>query len=186
MVPVMSLWIPILLSAVVVFVASFLIHMVLGYHRKDFSPMNNEDAVLDALRKVGAGPGEYMIPRAEGPQAMKDPAFQAKMEKGPVAIITVRKPGGFAMGPYLFWWFVYCVVVSVFAAYITGRALGVGVEYIQVFRFVGAVSFIGYVLALWQGAIWYSKPIRTVVLQTIDGLIFACLTAGIFGWLWPR
>ena len=186
MVPVMSLWLPIVVSAVVVFFASFLIHMVLGYHRKDFVAMPNEETVLEAIRKVGAGPGEYMMPHANGPEAMKDPAFAAKMERGPVAIVTLRKPGTFAMGSYLAWWFVYCVVVSIFAAYVTGRALGEGVEYLQVFRFAGTVAFVGYALALWQNAIWYSRPLRTVLLQTIDGLIFACLTAGIFGWLWPR
>lgn len=182
----MTLWLPVVLSAVVVFFASFLMHMVLGYHRNDYGKLGNEDVVLDALRKVDVAPGEYMIPRADGPAAMKDPGWIEKMKRGPIAIITVRKAGVPSMAPFLAWWFVYCLVVSVFSAYITGRALGEGVDYIQVFRFAGAVAFIGYALALWQNAIWYSKPLRTVILQTIDGLIYACLTAGIFGWLWPR
>ncbi len=35
MVSLMSLWIPILVSAVIVFVLSSIIHMVLPYHRTD-------------------------------------------------------------------------------------------------------------------------------------------------------
>jgi len=36
MVPIAALWIPILLSAVIVFVASSIIHMLLPYHRSDY------------------------------------------------------------------------------------------------------------------------------------------------------
>jgi hypothetical protein len=184
MVPVMSLWLPIVLSSVVVFFASFLVHMVLTYHRKDFGAVSNEAAVLDALR--GIVPGEYMLPHANGPEAMKDPAFQQKMQTGPVVIITARKPGQMAMGPFLAQWFVYCLVVSLFAGYISSRAVATGADYLEVFRFAGAVAFIGYTLALWQNFIWYGRPLRTMLLQTFDGLLFGLLTAGIFGWLWPR
>lgn len=186
MVPMTVLWLPILLSSVVVFLASFVMHMVLGYHRKDFSGVPNEEPVLNALRNAGMQPGEYMLPHGGGPEALKDPAFIEKMKRGPVAIITLRKPGPPSMGPYLLAWFVYVIVVEIFAAYVTGRALGPGVEYIHVFRFIGTVGFIGFALALWQNAIWYSRPIRTTILQTIDGLVFALLSAGVFGWLWPR
>lgn len=187
MVPVMSLWVPIIVSAVVVFFASFVMHMVLKYHRKDYGVMANEDAVLDALRAANAAPGDYMIPRGgDGPDAMKNPVWLEKMERGPVAIITLRKPGKISLTPFLAAWFIYCVVTSLFAAYVTGRALGPGAEYISVFRFASSVAFIGYALALWQNAIWYSRKIRTVILQTIDGLIWALLTGGVFGWLWPR
>ena len=35
-------------------------------------------------------------------------------------------------------WFLYTIVMSVFAAYIAGRALPPGTAYLQVFRFAGA------------------------------------------------
>lgn len=186
MVPVMSLWLPIVLSAVLVFIASFLVHMVLGYHRKDFGTIASEEAVLNALRSANIAPGEYMLPKANGPADMKSQSFIDKMTRGPVVILTARRPGPPVMGPLLAQWFVYCLVVSLFAAYIAARALGAGAEYLQVFRFVGATAFIGYVMALWQGFIWYGKPLRTLALQTFDGLLYALLTAGMFGWLWPR
>jgi hypothetical protein len=50
MVPLPALWLPIVLSAVAVFLLSFVIHMVLPVHRGDLSKIPNEDAVLDFLR----------------------------------------------------------------------------------------------------------------------------------------
>jgi len=174
------------LSAVLVFAASSLIHMVLKYHQKDFGKLANEDAVLTVLRTSSPAPGEYAVPHATGMEAMKDPAFVEKVTKGPVVFMAVRKPGAMSMGPMLVQWFIYCVVVSLFAGYVASRAVGPGAEYLQVFRFAGTVAFAGYGLALWQNTIWYARPVRTTLIQTIDSLIYACLTAGVFGWLWPR
>jgi hypothetical protein len=186
MVPVMSLWMPILLSAVIVFVASSLIHMVLGYHKNDFRRLPDEDGVLEALGKFEIPPGDYNVPCAGSMAAMKDPAFVAKLKKGPVLIATFLKPGGFDMGSNLLQWFVYCVVVSLFAAYVTGIAMGPGDHYRPVFRMVSTVAFAGYVLAQWQSTIWYKKSVGTTLRNTLDGLVYALLTGGAFGWLWPR
>jgi hypothetical protein len=184
MVPVLSLWIPILLSAVIVFVVSSLIHMVLPYHRKDFGKVPSEDAVMEALRKFGIAPGEYIIPCAGSPEEMKKPEFVEKTKRGPVAMLTVM-PGGFGMVRSLILWFLYGVVVGIFAAYIAGRALGPGAHYLAVFRFAGCTAFIGYTLALWQQSIWYKRAWSTTLKSTFDGLVYALLTAGTFGWLWP-
>ena len=83
-------------------------------------------------------------------------------------------------------WFVYLLVVSYFAAYIASRALAPGAYYLEVFRFAGATAFIGYAVALWQMSIWYHRSWGTTIRNTIDGLIYGLLTAGVFGWLWPR
>lgn len=184
MVPVTSLWLPILLSAVIVFVVSSLIHMVLSYHRSDFGRLPSEDAVMDALRS--APPGDYMFPWAGGPSAMKDPTFIEKRKRGPVGVLTLLKPAPPTMGPYLARWFVYCLVVGIFAAYIAGRAVGPGAPYRSVFRFAGCTAFIGYALAYWQNSIWYGRKWSTTFKVTIDGLIYGLLTGGTFGWLWPR
>ncbi len=181
-----ALWLPILISAVITFFASWLVHMVLPYHRSDFRRLPEEDKVMDALRAFDLKPGEYMMPCGTGPESMKDPAFLEKFRKGPVAIITIMRGGTMNMGPSLANWFVYCLVVSVFAAYVASRAVGADTHYLHVFRFVGATAFIGYTLALWQRTIWYQHPVSTAIKNTIDGLIYALLTAGTFGWLWPR
>ena len=45
MVSISALWLPILLSAVIVFVASSIIHMVLPVHRGDYRKLPEEDRV---------------------------------------------------------------------------------------------------------------------------------------------
>jgi len=185
MVPLSSLWLPILLSAVIVFLASFVIHMLLPYHRSDVKKVPAEDDVMDALRKFDIPPGDYMLPCGAGPQDMKDPQFIEKMNKGPVVVLTVFPSGPPTMGKSLALWFVYCVVVGIFTAYVAGRALGPGADYLAVFRFAGATAFVGYALALWQNSIWWKRAWSTTLKSTFDGLMYALLTAGMFGWLWP-
>ena len=185
MVPLASLWLPILLSVVIVFIASSLLHRVLKYHRSDFAKVPSEDAVLDALRPIP--PGDYMMPYSSGPEQMKDPAFQEKVKRGPMAVLTIMHGDmQTSFKKALALWFVYSLVVSVFAAYVAGRALRPGTEYLEVFRFVGTTAFLGYALAMAQQSIWYGKKWRTTILSMFDGLIYALLSAGTFGWLWPK
>ena len=185
-VPVMSLWMPILLSAVLVFVVSSIIHMFLGYHANDLKPVPGEDQVMEALRKIGIPPGDYSMPRAGSMKAMSDPAFVEKYKKGPVAFLTVLQGGGGpTMGKELALWFLYSVVVGIFSAYVAGRALGPGAEYLAVHRFAGVTAFCGYSLALLQNSIWWKKSWSGTLKSMFDGLIYASITGGVFGWLWP-
>lgn len=186
MVPIASLWVPILLSAVIVFVASSILHMVLPLHRNDLRPVPKEDEVMQALRPFAIPPGDYSLPCPSTPEGMKDAAFQAKMKSGPVALMTVIPAGPPALGSSLVLWFVYSIVIGVFAAYITGRALPPGAHYLQVFRFAGCAAFLGYAMSLPQHSIWYKRNWMTTAKAMIDGLLYALLTAGTFGWLWPR
>jgi len=187
MVGVASLWLPILLAAVLVFVASSIIHMFLPYHKNDFAKVPDEDRVMDALREVDVPAGDYVVPHAGGdPEVMKSEAFREKAKKGPVAFMSVLPSGDpFAMGTQLTQWFVYCVVVSVFAAYVAGRALEPGAAYLEVFRFAGCTAFVGYALALPQRSIWFKLSWSTTLKSMFDGLVYGLLTAGAFGWLWP-
>ena len=186
MVPLTSLWIPILVSAVFVFVVSSVIHMLLPVHKGDFRKLPKEDEALEAMGKLGIEPGDYVFPQCSSMGEMKDPKFLAKMEKGPVGMLTIMPSGPPAMGASLGLWFVYCAVVGLFAAYVAGRALPVGAHYLAVFRFAGVTAFVGYSLALWQSTIWYKRSAWTTLKSTIDGLVYALCTAGVFGWLWPR
>ena len=186
MVPLTSLWAPILLSAVIVFVASSIMHMVLPFHRKDYKKLPAEDDVMAALRKFAIPPGDYLVPCGGSPAAMKSPEFIEKMNKGPMMMMTVMPNGMPPMGPIFALWFAYCVVISVFGGYVASRALGPGAPYLEVFRFVGTVAFVGYSLALWQNTIWYRRSWATTLRSNIDGLIYGMLTAGTFGWLWPK
>jgi hypothetical protein len=186
MVALSSLLLPILLSAVVVFFLSFLIHMVLKYHRSDYGKLSNEDGVMDALRKFDIPPGDYMMPNCTSPKAMKDPAFVEKFKKGPVIVMTVMPAGQMTMGKSLVQWFIFCVIVSVFAAYIAGNALPAGTDYLQVFRFAGCTAFAGYALAQLQDSIWHKRKWSTTFKHIFDGLVYALFTGGVFGAMWPK
>jgi hypothetical protein len=183
--PVLSLWVPIVLSAVLVFVASSIIHMVLHYHDSDFREVPSENEVMDALRGFGIPPGDYAMPRPSSPKEMGTPEFVEKMQRGPVAFLTVLPSGPPSMGRNLTLWFLYSIVIGVFTAYVTGRALGPGADYLAVFRFSATMAFSGYAFALWQNPIWYGRSWSATIKSTIDGLIYGFLTAGVFGWLWP-
>lgn len=179
------LWLPILLSAVFVFLVSSVIHMALPWHKGDYSKVPNEDKVMDALRPFAIPPGDYMMPRASSMKDMGSPEFTEKMKKGPVMIFTVVPNGPATMGKSLTLWFLYSVLVGFFAAYLTGRTLAAGADYLEVFRYIGTTAFLGYSLALLQTSIWYRRAWGTTIKSMIDGLIYALVTAGVFGWLWP-
>jgi hypothetical protein len=186
MVELSALWLPIILSAIVVFIASFIIHMVTPLHKNDFLKVPDEERAMEAIRPLGIPPGDYMMPRASGSREMKSPEFTEKLKKGPVMMFSVYPNGPFSMGQSLVQWFVYTIVVGIFSAYIAGRALPPGAEYLHVFRFAGATAFMCYSVALWQLSIWFKRSWLTTLKSTIDGLLYALLSAGVFGWLWPR
>jgi len=186
MVSILALWLPILVAAVVVFVASSLMHMVLPFHKSDYTGIPGEGEVMEAMRKAGVKPGDYMMPHSSSMQALKDPAFLEKYAKGPVAVFTVMPGGKPSMTGQFVQWFLYLVVVGIFAAYIAGRALPAGAPFRAVLRFAGATAFIGYALALWQDTVWYKKSWMTQLKNTFDGLVYGLLTGAVFGWLWPN
>lgn len=181
-----TLWLPIVLSAVFVFVVSSIIHMVLGYHKSDFKKLADENGVMDALRKFNIAPGDYMFPCAAGSKEMKSAEFTEKLKKGPVVSMTVLPSGSWDVGGSQAMWFVYCLIVSVFAAYIGIHAAPPGTHYLPVFRFVGCAAFMGYGLALLQNSIWYKRNWGTTIKSVFDALIYGLVTAGVFGWLWPK
>ena len=181
-----ELWLPILLSSVIVFVASSIIHMGPFWHRNDYPKIPNEDKFRAAVGPLGIPPGDYMVPRCANHKEMRTPEFQEKIKQGPVMMVTVWPNEMTPMSRNLGLWFVYLIVVGVLAAYVAGRALPHGTHYLTVFRFAGTTAFIGYSVALWQMSIWYRRAWSATIKATIDGLIYGLLTAGTFRWLWPR
>lgn len=183
MVSIPDLWLPIVVSAVVVFVASAVLHMVLPFHRRDYRQLPDETATIAPLR--GTAPGYYVFPYCASSKDMASPEMQEKYKQGPVGLLAVLPSGAPTMGKHLLTWFVFCAIVSVFVAYLTGRALDPGVEYLQVFRFAGTIAFVAYGIGEVPNSIWRGMPWSNTVRELIDGLIYGLLTAGIFGWLWP-
>ncbi len=186
MVELTALWMPILLSAVIVFVASSILHMVLPFHRSDYQKLPNEDKIMDALRAAGVQPGNYHFPHCSSPAAMKDPTFVDKLKQGPVGLLNVIPSGPPNMGKYLVQWFVLCVVMGIFVAYLTGRTLAPGAHYLTVFRVAGTVAFLGFAGGQLSDSIWKGQRWSTTFKHVFDSLIYGLLIAGTFGWLWPR
>lgn len=185
MVALASLLLPILLSAVVVFIASSLIHMVLGYHANDWKKLPDEDEVMAALRRFNIPQGDYATPKPDSRGGMSDPAYLAKYEQGPVMVMTKLPGGKLSMGKNLAMWFAYSLVVGLLSAYVAGLVLPPGADYRVVFRVVSTVAFAGYALALAQNSVWYGRGWGQTLKGMFDGLIYALLTGGVFGWLWP-
>jgi len=185
MVTLDMLWLPVLLSAIVLFIASALVWMVLPHHRNDYGKLPDEATVIEALRKSGAGPGQYRFPYARDPKEMQSPEFAEKL-KGPVGILTRLPSGPPTMGKAMALQFVYFLGVSAFVAYLTGRTLAPGTPYLAVFRVAGTAAILAYVGALFPNSIWWGRPWSTTWKDVIDGVVYGLLTAGFFGWLWPR
>lgn len=177
-----ELWLPIVLSAVFVFVASSIIHMVLGYHGNDYKELPSEEKLLECMRNEGVVPGNYRFPYGK----MGSPEMNEKCKKGPVGLINVIANGPPSMGKFLLTWFVFCLVIGFFVAYVAGRTLTAGADYLAVFRLTGTVAFMGYSAAQATDSIWKGQVWSTTIKHIADGLIYGLLTAGVFGWLWPR
>lgn len=180
-----ALWLPILLSAVLVFIASSLSHMVLQFHKGDYDELPDEEAITEPMRAAKLPPGRYVVPHCSSTKDWKDPAFLAKYERGPVGFFTVLPNGMPNMGKFLGQWFAYCLVVGVIVAYIARLGLAPGADYLEVFQLVGATAFIVYGLGSVPESIWKGQSWATTARFVIDGLVYALVTAGAFGWLWP-
>lgn len=184
MVSIPELWLPIVLSAVLVFVASAIIHMALKYHDSDYGALPDEERILAAMREAGVGPGHYSFPHP-GSAKRDDPEVVARFERGPVGLATVVPSGPPAMGKNLIQWFLFGLVVAVFAAYLASRTRAPGAEYFEVFRVAGTTAFLAYGLGQVVDSIWGGVPWRITVKNLVDGLIYALLVGGTFAGFWP-
>jgi len=185
MVSLTALWLPIFLSAIIVFVASSIMHMLLPYHRSDYKQLPDEDKLLAALRAAGLKRGLYMFPFCTH-KDMKSPAIAEKQKQGPVGMMTVFPSGPPNMPKFLAMWFVYCLIIGFFVAYLTGRTVAPGAHYLAVFRVAGTAAFLAYGLGTLSNGIWKGQTWSVTIKEVVDGLVYGLLTAGTFGWLWPR
>ncbi|HEV2470258.1 MAG TPA: hypothetical protein VGS78_13800 [Candidatus Sulfotelmatobacter sp.] len=185
MVPLSALWLPIILSAVIVFVASSIMHMALPYHKGDYKKLPDEDKILPTLHTAGLTRGLYVFPFCTHKE-MKSPEAIAKYTKGPVGMMIVFRNGAPFIPKFLGLWFGYCLIIAFFVAYLTAHTVAPGTYYLAVFRVVGTAAFLSFGLGPLANVIWKSYPVGFVLKEVIDGLVYALLMAGTFGWLWPK
>jgi hypothetical protein len=170
---------------VFVFIASSVVHMATPMHKGDHKKLPNEDAVLDAMRKAGVQPGGYMFPHAGSMKECNSPEMLGKFQRGPVGWLIAIPNGPMPIGKSLVQWFVYSLVIALFAGYVGTLALTRGAGYDQVFRLTGTVAILGYAFSNVCDSIWKGVSWGTTAKYVFDGLIYGLLTAGTFGWLWP-
>ncbi|MBL8990970.1 MAG: hypothetical protein JNJ48_05250 [Phycisphaerae bacterium] len=187
MVELTSLWMPILVSAVLVFFASSIIWMALPIHKKDYLPLGAaEGPVIEALRAAGlAGrSAQYMLPACD-PHALKDPSAMERFKQGPWGVISISSKAP-NMGSMLGLWMVNLVLVSLFVGYLASHACKPGEAYLSVFRIAGTAAFLAHGGNAMCDSIWRGRPWSHLPGALFDAVVYALLTAGAFAWLWPK
>jgi hypothetical protein len=180
-----DLWLPIVVAAVLVFVVSSVIHMVLSVHAGDYGKVDGEQGVLDAMREAGVSRGTYMFPGCSSYKEMAEPEMMAKFERGPVGYMIVLPPGVPNVGKSLIQWFLLSIVIGVLAAYVGHHALSPGASFGAVLRITASVGIAGYALGAIQDSIWKGVPWGITVKFVIDGVLYGLATGIAFAWLWP-
>jgi hypothetical protein len=183
--PFGSLWLPVVVSAVAVWLVSAVLHMVLKYHRADYRQLAEEEGVGHTLRKAASSPGVYFIPYCADMSQMKDPAVRKRFEDGPVAIITLMRSGLPNMGKSLGQWFAFCLLVSFVTSYVARHSLDPGAVGMEVLRLTGTIAFVGYGFGYFQDSIWKGIPWSNSLRGLLDAAVYALVTGLVFRFLWP-
>jgi len=176
----------VLVSSVIVFLASWVLHMLLPFHRSDFEKLPGEERISEAMRKEKVGPGNYMAPHCGSPKELQSPEAMEKFKAGPVMIVNVWPSGPPSMGKSLAQWFVFCILVGTVSGYLAGLTLAPGTAYRQVFRVVSTAAFLAYTVGGLVDYVWKGQKASTTLKHAVDGFVYSLLTAGVFGWLWPE
>jgi hypothetical protein len=179
-----QLWLPIVISAVLVFVVSAITHMFIPARQTEWGHLHKEADLQEALR--GAKPGLYGFPMPADPGHRGKPEALKRWAEGPSGWLSVVPPGPINMGRNLGLSFLLNLLVSAFVAYIAIHALGVAPHYRAVFRMVGSIGFLAYAVGTVYEGIWFWKPWKSLAYNVIDALLYGLVMAGTFGWLWPR
>jgi len=182
----LSLWLPILLTAVAVFVVSCMIHMVFKWHAPDYKGLDNEDAVRAALRTKLPGPGRYVIPYCPDMKAMGSEEMRRKYEEGPVGQLLLAGNGMPNIGKSLGLWFVWSLVVAAFCAGLALCVLGSAPgQQFTAAKFVGTLSFVAYGFGTVQESIWMLRPWSSSAKHLLDASLYGLGSGLVFYWLWP-
>lgn len=179
---ILELWLPILVSAIVVFIMSALVWTVLPWHKKDYAKLGDESSASAALK--GLTPGAYVLPHVADPAEFKKDSVRKRYEEGPNAFITIVPNGTPNMGPKLVLSFLFNLLVGIICAYLLSRFLAPGAPYLEVFRLTGTTAFIAYGVAYFQESIWFGRPWSLLAKNLFDALLYGLLTGGVFGWLY--
>jgi|tagenome__1003787_1003787.scaffolds.fasta_scaffold20601557_2 hypothetical protein len=176
-----SLWLPILVSGIALFFASWAAWMLLPHHKSDWVGLPNEDTIMRQIKSDNLPPGQYCFPYASSPEAMKSEAFKARMQAGPRGTLTLWK-GPPNMGLNLVCTIAFFLIANAVIAYLAGMVIPPGNDRWFVFRFVATAGVLTYGTANILNGIWFG---RKMVSDIVDGVAYGLITGAIFAALWP-
>jgi hypothetical protein len=176
---VWSLWLPILVSGVALFFASFAAWMLLPHHKPEWNGLPDENATMNALRNIP--PGQYMFPYACKPEDWKSDEFKQRSQGGPNGTLTIWKnrPN---MAVNMLCTVLFFLIANFIIGYLTGIALDPGESFMKVFRFAATAGILTYGTANILNGIWFG---RKMIADIVDGIAFGLITGLIFAALWP-
>lgn len=178
-----ELWLPIVVSGVAVFLMSALNWTALPTHKTEFSGFSNDEDVSAALRVSAKSPGRFVTPNLLG-GAGNTPEGKAKLERGPLAYVTIAGPGLPSMGQMMGLSLTSAIAISALVGYVAANSLAPDASYLHVFRITGTVTFMAYACGTLSESIWFARPWKSQMLNAFDSLLYAGITGGVFGWLW--
>lgn len=182
----LALWLPILLSAVVVFVISCLVHMVLKWHASDYNGFANENDVRAAINAGKPTSGRYVIPFCKDMKEMGSADMQQKYREGPVGHIMLGATGMPSIGKFMSQWFVWVLVVSTVSAYLAARLCGLDHSHAHIAaKLVGAVTFIAHGFGTVTESIWGLRPWSSSIKYLLDAALYGLGAGLVILWLWP-
>ena len=187
------LWLPIVVSAAAVWIASALAWMLIGHHKGDWKEVPNEAEFIATIKRMGIAPGSYGFPEFRRLEGMSKDEKQAKwdeMQKSPIGLLRVW--GTISMGRSMLLTFVVFLVVSVLIGYLGWSALphgtasdGARPEFAKTMQVLGTAGILAYCFAGLPNDIWFQRSLREIVTSLIDGVVFGLITGAVFAWLWP-
>jgi hypothetical protein len=179
----LSLWLPILASAVAVFFLGFVSHVVLPFHHGDWKKLPDEEGFISTMRAMKLPPGNYAFPMQRKGEAAKAPEYVQLLKDGPLGTISVWP--GFAMGKSLALTFVWNALTTFFIAYLASITLPRGADFARVLQVVGTAGVLAHSFAQMPNLIWYHASTSHKAASVIDGIVFGLATGAIFAALWP-
>ncbi len=191
----MELWVPALISGVACTAVAAISWLVLPFHQKSWKRLPAEPAVLDAMRgSMAPRPGQYPLPYSIG-QDLNRPDMRAALEHGPVGYLFITRNGPPSTALNLVLMFLFFTATSVLTAWISWHAfipqIGTAhqpynLPFAHIAKTVGAISAMAYGFGAFQQSVWFGRPWSSFFLQIVDALMYAAVTAFVFGWLWPK
>lgn len=179
-----ALWLPILLSGIAVFFASFLAWVVIGHHTPDWNEIPDEGEVVDFIRAQGLRPGQYMFPMARTKEAMNNESRRQRIVSGPWGTLNIWSQQA-NMARNLLQTFTLYLVTSFFIAYLATLALEPGATFSRVFQVTGTAGILAYAFGHVPNSIWFGTHRRPMLMDLIDGVSFGLITGLVFATFWP-